>query len=884
MHKLISRLLPWPRLRSARLEPWATDEGAGFPPPPSPIPSAPDGERPPWIAPDTPRLGRYLVGPLLGKGGMGKVHEAFDTLLNRRIALKLLMVQDASKLVRFIQEAQIQGRIDHPNICKVFDVDATGETPKIAMQLVLGGTLESLSYQLTAPELVEIMAQVAEGIQAAHDLKLIHRDLKPSNVLLEKTPSGQWMPRVCDFGLAKDLQGEPLTLTESAFGTPQYMAPEQISKDLGMVGVATDVYGLGATLYAALTGQPPFTSSSVAEVHQRQVAGHLVRPRAMRPNLPKDLETILLKCLELHPEDRYPSAQAVADDLRRFLRHEPLQAHPVGTLGRSRRWIQRHPTLFASTSATILLIAGLLAWNVRSSVHSRRRERAAEKLMAEVKDFEQLWRLERMMPAHDLRPGLARMRARMNGLQKEIASMGPDAEGPGHYALGRGHLALGEPTDALRAFEQAWKAGYQTPDVAFALGKAHCLVFWDEASEAGFRGDEAGVIASRDRHLPQAKTYFDLAHGQSFDPPALARSFMDRIRGKTAEALTETKSASASNPWDFESVESEVSALARLGFDKQVVGDYAGAQEYYRSAAEKARLAQDLGRSDPASYQSDINWKLAWAASTLEQGQTDSRFLDDLDQECGRLLSLNPDNPEAQANKLTVQVIRAEADMNLGHDPSALLDAGVKQYEPNPDGATPSVNGRVAWMELHRLRAQWLMNHEGNPEVDLQVALRDGGHSDYRLHDSWAETMLLKAAWELRQGVNPEPTLEAMETATRAQFKRRVVHGYFDAALAEASFIRAQWRRQHSEDPSAAIQAAKDELGAALEANAKVVYPYLVQAKLQLWRTGDLSLPLNMRRETLASARKAIEAGLAVKPGYAPLLGLRTKTERSALR
>lgn len=860
------------------------EEGTGLPPPSSPIPLAPDGERPPWVAQDTPRLGRYLVGPLLGKGGMGKVHEAFDTLLNRRVALKLLTVQDASKLVRFIQEAQIQGRIDHPNICKVFDVDATGETPKIAMQLVLGGTLESLSDQLTAPELVEIMAQVAEGIQAAHDLKLIHRDLKPSNVLLEIPPSGQWTPRVCDFGLAKDLQGEPLTLTESTFGTPQFMAPEQISRDLGQVGVATDVYGLGATLYATLTGQPPFTSSSVAEVHQCQVENRLVRPRALRPSLSKDLETILLKCLELHPQDRYPSAQAVADDLRRFLRHEPLQAHPVGPLGRSRRWVQRHPALFAFIAAAGLLIAGLLAWNVRTSLRSRRRERAAEKLLAEVKDFEQLWRLERMMPAHDLRPGLAQMRARMDSLRVEIAAMGPDAEGPGHYALGRGYLALGEPADALRAFERAWSAGYQTPDVAYALGKAHCLVFWDEASEAGFRGDEAGVAASRDRHLPQAKAYFDRAQGQSFDPPALAKAFMDRIRGKTAEALLETKSASASSPWDFESIESEVSALARLGFDRQVVGDYAGAQEYYGQASEKARLAQDLGRSDPASYQSDINWRLAWAASTLEQGRTDSRFLDDLDQECDRLLSLNPDAPEAQANKLTVQVIRAEADMNLGHDPSALLNTAMKQYEPHPNGARPSVNGRVTWMELHRLRAQWLMDHGGSPEVDIQIALRDGGHSDYRLHDSWAETMLLKAKWELRQGVNPEPTLEATEIATRAQFKRRVVHGYFDAALAEASFIRAQWQRQHGVDPSAAIQKATDELEAALEANARVVYPYLVQAELQLGTAEDLSQPHNTRRGALAVARKAIEAGLIVKPGYAPLLDLRPQTGRSAMR
>lgn len=829
-------------------------------------------------------MGRYLMGPLLGQGGMGKVYEAFDTLLNRSVALKLLTVQDASKLIRFIQEAQIQGRIDHPNICKVFDVDATGETPKIAMQLVQGGTLESLSDRMTIAELVEVTAQVADGIQAAHDLKLIHRDLKPSNVLIEQGPSGRWVPRVCDFGLAKDLDGEPLTLTESAFGTPQYMAPEQISRELGAVGVTTDVYGLGATLYAALVGQPPFNTTSMADVHQRQVEGRLVRPRVLRPDLPRDLETILLKCLELHPSDRYASAKVVAEDLRHFLRHEPLLAHPVGVLGRLRRWARRHPSLSISIAGVVALIAGLLVWNLRAEMKSRRREAAAEKLLSEVKDLQQLWRLERMMPAHDLRPGLDRIRVRMAALPAEIAALGREANGPGHYALGRGHLALGEPEKALKELEQAWSAGYRTPDVAYALGEAHCQVFWSEAGEAGFRGDEAAVTASKDRHLPKAKAYFEQAQGQSFDPPALAAAFMDRIKGRTEVALEEARSASASNPWDFESVESEVSALARLGFDHQVVGDYEEAQRYYQQAAGTARVAQDLGRSDPASLQSDINWRLAWAASTLEQGRTDPRFLDDLDQECDRLLLLDPDNPEAQANKLTAQVIRAEAEMNLGHDPSALLEAGMRRYDPHPAGASPSVNGRVAWMELHRIRAQWLMEHGGDPGPDLQIALRDGGHSDYRLHDSWAEVMLLKAKWELGQGMDPEPVLDAMEAATRVQFKRRVVHGYFDAALGEAAFIRAQWKQRFGTDPSQALQEAQRELTAAIQANAKVVYPYLVQAQLQLWKAQDSSQVPSTRQEALTLAHRAVVEGLAVKPAYPPLLHLQSEVARLTRR
>jgi eukaryotic-like serine/threonine-protein kinase len=295
---------------------------------PGPAPSS----RPPWAL-EGRRLGRYRLGPSLGRGGMGEVFEAWDTLLSRPVAVKTLNVPHPAAILRFMKEAQLQARVSHPNVCRIFDVEIADSVPVIAMQLVRGPSLYHVAPDLSLEEAVEILATVAQAMHAAHRVNLIHRDLKPSNILMERSPAGAWVPYVADFGLAKDLEDEGLTQTQGVLGTPTYMAPEQRRGEAALVGPQTDIYALGATLCAVLNLD---RRNPVRAVNGTTGSYGETGPLPRWSGIPRPLRTILRRCLEERPRDRYPTAAALAEDLRRFLDGEPLAAEHRGWLRRAR--------------------------------------------------------------------------------------------------------------------------------------------------------------------------------------------------------------------------------------------------------------------------------------------------------------------------------------------------------------------------------------------------------------------------------------------------------------------------------------------------------------------------------------------------------------------
>jgi serine/threonine-protein kinase len=224
---------------------------------------------------------------------MGRVHEAWDPLLRRKVALKLLHRGDPVQLLRFMREAQIQARVEHPQICKVFEVGSEGDQPYIAMQFISGKTLGEAREELDLRNTARIMAEVAGAIHGAHRQGLVHRDLKPSNILLEPQEDGSLKPFVLDFGLAKDQSVADQTLSWGFVGTPAFMSPEQARGD--DPSAASDVYGLGATFYACCSGHPPYEATTLVGLAAQQTE-HLVLPlRRTDPKFPKDLDTILLK-------------------------------------------------------------------------------------------------------------------------------------------------------------------------------------------------------------------------------------------------------------------------------------------------------------------------------------------------------------------------------------------------------------------------------------------------------------------------------------------------------------------------------------------------------------------------------------------------------------
>lgn len=316
----------------------------------------------------------YEILDELGRGGMAIVFQARHLALNRDVALKVLRWRawdSVEETRRVRREAELVARIRHPNIVQVYEVGEWDGSPYLALEYVSGGTLAEALHQqqkegvtgFEAREAAVLVECLARAVQAAHEHGVIHRDLKPANVLMA---DGQ--PKITDFGLAISAEASAsVTQTAALAGTPCYMAPEQAASRRTDIGPRTDVYSLGGILYELMTGRPPFQGATVLEVLDSVRNADPIRPRILRPSLPRDLETIVLKCMEKDPARRYASAVALADDLRRFQEGRPILARPVGVVEKGWKWCRRKPVLAGMAAALLLLATGTLGifWNSR---------------------------------------------------------------------------------------------------------------------------------------------------------------------------------------------------------------------------------------------------------------------------------------------------------------------------------------------------------------------------------------------------------------------------------------------------------------------------------------------------------------------------------------
>jgi hypothetical protein len=330
----------------------------------------------------------FEIESTLGRGGMGVVYKATQTGLNRAVALKMLLAgpfAEPALRARFLLEAESIAALEHPHIIRVFAFGESGGHPYLAMEFVPGGTLAERIRQggpLPARAATELVAKLAGAVAHAHSRGIVHRDIKPLNVLL--TAEGE--PRLTDFGLAKVGRADQnLSATGQVLGTPAYMAPEQAAGKVHEVGTAADVYALGAVLYDVLTGRPPFQGDSAVVTIQKVLSEEPRRPRALNAAIPRDLETICLKCLEKDPARRYPTAQALADDLLHHLRGEPISARPAGALERAYKWVKRNRVVTGAGAAVALALVGgagvALAFGLeagKQAEEARKQKRAAD--------------------------------------------------------------------------------------------------------------------------------------------------------------------------------------------------------------------------------------------------------------------------------------------------------------------------------------------------------------------------------------------------------------------------------------------------------------------------------------------------------------------------
>jgi eukaryotic-like serine/threonine-protein kinase len=342
-------------------------------------------------SPPLRRFSHFEILEELGRGGMGIVYRARDIGTGRIVALKVLQahhLEVPDLIQRFRAEVRAVTSLDHPHVLPVHEVGEYEGIPFFSMKLTTGGSLaQRLGDYLGKPrDIARLMADIARGVAHAHERGILHRDLKPANILLDA--AGQ--PYVCDFGLAKWLEDDRnLTLTSAVFGTPHYIAPEQASGQKGLT-TAADIYSLGSILYELLTARPPFVGQSIIETLRLASEQTPERPSSLVENIPRDLETICLKCLQREPAARYPSAAALAADLDNWLEGRPILARPVSAGEQLWRWAKRNPLPAALVASVFILLTATATVAILSNVKIRAaqtlaREQLYESLLAQAK-------------------------------------------------------------------------------------------------------------------------------------------------------------------------------------------------------------------------------------------------------------------------------------------------------------------------------------------------------------------------------------------------------------------------------------------------------------------------------------------------------------------
>jgi len=551
--------------------------------------------------------GRYKLLEFLGSGGMGSVYQAQDLRLNRTVALKFLrpdLLDAGSSQRRFEAEARAQARIEHPHICKLYDFGVVQGQPYIAMQFIVGASLEQMRSVMTRKQQLRAMKDIAEALHAAHLQGVVHRDVKPANILIERREDGTYWPYLVDFGLARQVDVRTQSSVIGAAGTPGYMSPEQGRGEL-QVSHRTDVYGLGATLYSLLCGRPPFCGNP-AQVLLDVLSKEPQRMRTFDKSIPVDLDTLVLKCLEKEPALRYGTAKAVAEDLERCLLGSPITASPPSLLQRLLRLTRAHKLLVASLSialVAVLLIGGVV---LRARIQSAEQARLAQHLGEEIAKMEWLLRSARQIPLHNLSREKAIIRQRIQALQTELAGSGRTGRGLTHYALGRGHLALREYPQALAQLQLAVQQGNQSAEVHYAIGLTLGKHFEQALHEARLSG--GGAWAQRQlrelepRYLTPAISSLQRSQAAQLEVPEYLEALLAFYKRDYDEALTHTAGVLDAAPWMYEAAKLAGDIHHEKAMQARDRGSYDQAQQEFTAAVHSYECAAATGQSDAEVY------------------------------------------------------------------------------------------------------------------------------------------------------------------------------------------------------------------------------------------------------------------------------------------
>ncbi len=779
---------------------------------------------------------RYEMLSMIGRGGMGRVFRARDPRLNRFVAIKLLRHEDPDLVARFLREAQAQARVEHPAICRVYEVGEAEGQPYIAMQLIDGRSLRECAAELTLEQKLLVMREVASALHEAHRTGLVHRDVKPGNILLERGEEGEWRPFVVDFGLAREVEQPGTTMPGALMGTAAYMSPEQACGDIQGLDRRTDVYSLGATLYELLCGAPPFVGRTDVEVLMKVVSEEPEPLRRRVRSLPRDVETIVTTCLAKEPTRRYASARDLASDLQRVLDGEPISARPASLAYRLGRKVRKHRTAATLVAAALALALGAAGMTIRTGWVAGRQDKLAQEFAGDVGYIEALLRHAYTSPAHDIRPERERARTRLRHIEERVRENGSVARPPGNLALGRGWLALQEPEQARARLQEAWDGGYRGPQAALALGQSLGLLYQravEQAERAEDDGQRQRLRAEAGEHY-RAPALALLKAGESGgdEAPSLSEALVAFYEERFDEALRLASATVARFPWVYEAHKLEGDVRVAQGRRSAGHGDYAAASGAYRQAGDAYALALAVGRSDADVLLADCQRLIEVAEVERRQGRSPASVLELAVSRAGLAAVINPDNAGALAKLALAHASLADWQRDRGEDPRPALGQAIAMAEQAlglraDDGpAAATLGWALTMLGDHEAK----MGGDPRPALDrsvvsFQKALQ-ARPTDAEISTNLGYAHDKRARWEATHGLDPTASIEAAVGAYRRAIA--IDPGYANAynTLGIAWWRRAEYERRIGADPSAFLVEAATSYRQAIARNPNYAYAW----------------------------------------------------------
>jgi serine/threonine-protein kinase len=811
---------------------------------------------------------------------MGRVYRAEDPDLGRVVALKLANDDSDIALMRFTGEAQAQARIGHPNVVKVFEVGEVQGRPFIVMQYIEGMDLASAAARLDLRQLVRIMRQVAEGAEAAHRLGLLHRDLKPQNILVEGVDTDEPHAFVTDFGLVKSVDTQGLTATGITLGTLRYMSPEQVLGGREELDARSDVYSLGATMYEVFGGGPLHGGVSEAQLLRKILEDDPSPLRRVAPKVPEDLARIVHTCLAREPERRYPSGQALAEDLGRYLNGQPIWARRPSLAYRFRTVLNRHRALaiLASVSVSALLVLGL--WSMRSLSRSRRRAELATEFGQRAQRMETILRLAYMSPEHILTPQIDATTQEIARLQTDMHQGGTAAQGSGYWAMGEGYLALNNTDEALRCFDKAWALGFQTPESAFARGQALVRKYANGRDALAGIADETQRAAESEKlEIKFRKPALEMLR-RACNPSGaglLAIAQISMLEAREDEALRQADAVLSSEPWRYEACVLQMD-IWRLRRDRAYAnrdGDaFQHAQEQIEAAFDKAKAIA------PSAFDLWVQFSADCLDRPMDEGLPHPEigaeaWLERCITCCNRALALYPAETAALNNRSEAEIRIAYQQHLQGKPPEAWLQRAITDAEASIRIRPNQARSQFALSRALLTKANLLVDahREAGPELRSCLEAIQHGKALAEQADpavvAWeAMVLALDGTNATNHGRDGRPLFrEALRTirqvgVTDSSFVMCMgLKGSFGILLADAE-------DRSGADPAPVLEEAQAALEALLGKDPKHVQALHDCAEVHRIRASSLVRKGQDPGEEMLLAQRLLSRGLAENPAF----------------